>query len=152
MQRCRFFYSRRACRLVGGAQIIEVHHHIALERHHLAAAGNPELVSGERSVEQLDVDMLFRSDGALSHVHKRLRQSRFIAGAGLKKDVVMQLQQLLFGIHGAVTGIERDSRCVVGHQHLGPQRLEIDVIGNSDILRRGVCPDFIGPLIRRVAG
>src|ERR1700736_592517 len=48
----------RSRSLFGRTEIIQIHHHVAFEPHHLATVEDPELVRGECSVQQFDVDML----------------------------------------------------------------------------------------------
>ena len=83
--------------------------------------------------------MFFRGHDALADIDKRLRQARFITGRGLQEDILVQIQQLLLGVHQAIARIQRDDRLVF-HQKLGAQCLEIEVIPIGDILRRGFRP------------
>ena len=139
------------CRGVGTVHD-QIHHDIAFEPHHLAAVGNPEPVGAQCSVEQFDVDMFFRRHRALADIDQRLRQPGFVPAGGLQEDVLAQVQQLRLGVEQPAAGIERDVGGAVFHQNLGAQRPEIDAVRIGQVLGRGFGPDFVGSLIRRVAG
>ena len=156
--RRRNAFWRAAAAATGGAggssaadEIIQVHHDIAFEPHDLAAVENPELVGGERSVQQFDVDMLVRRHRSLVHVDIGLRHPRFIAGGGLQEDILAQVEHLLLAVEISGAGVHRD-RALVFHHHLGAQRLEFDMIGVGQILDRGLGPHFVWPLVGREAG
>ena len=63
-----------------------------------------------RPVEQFDVDMFVGRHVPLVHVDNRLAEPRFIARRGLQKDILVQVEQLVLGVHQAVARIQRDGR------------------------------------------
>src|SRR6185437_11432461 len=81
---------------------IQMHHHIAFEPDDLAAARDPEPIGGNRPAGEFDVDVLVGGDVSLVHVDGRLAEPGLIAGRGLHVDIVMQVEQLVLGVHHAV--------------------------------------------------
>ena len=133
------------------ADLVQMHHDIAFETDDVAAFGDAQAIGGERAVGQLDVDMLVRGDRALGHVDEGLSsaaphsRSR-CAGRCPCAD-------------RAAAACCRTGRCGhPGSASIGPPSapsravVEVDMVGVGDVLRRGLGPELVGPLVRREAG
>ena len=97
----------RRRRFFGSSEMIQIHHDVAFEPHHLATVENPEPVGGQRSVQQFDVDMFVRRHRSLVDVDIGLRKSRLIARGGLQEDILSQVEQLRLAVEITGAGIHR---------------------------------------------